>query len=110
MRNVLSRTFAKHLAALVGVGLLQLTINANMPAAAQTTDQPGPLDAGQIVYFPHASRGWTRVPTVVVSGAADDPRAPLAAQAVQFWNAQLEQMGSGFRLGLVSYTSTIVPV
>jgi hypothetical protein len=78
------------------------------PAGAQSLGTPTPLDESQIVYFSHASRGWTSVPAVVVSGRSDDPRAPLVVEAVDFWNSQLAQIGSAFRIGPISYTSTTV--
>ena len=45
---------------------------------------------------------WDRVPTIVVIGAADDPRQALARDAVAFWNRTLAGLRSGFRLGAVA--------
>src|ERR1700752_5218699 len=42
---------------------------------------------------------WDRRPTVMVIGAASDPRLRLVEEAVAFWNTTLEAIGSGFPLG-----------
>jgi hypothetical protein len=52
---------------------------------------------------------WTQVPTVVVVGVEGDPRRPLVDDAVSFWNALLEQSGSGFRIGPVVHVNAAVP-
>jgi hypothetical protein len=60
--------------------------------------------------FPIPSRGWNKIPTVVVSGKEGDPRIPLVIEAVDFWNTQLSGIGSGFRLGPVTFTKETIPV
>jgi len=91
--------------------LLALTfaLSASTPSWAQSTDNPAPADDQPVVYYSHASRGWSGVPTVVTSGAPDDPRIPLVVQAVSFWNTELEQIGSPFRLGSITHTREIIP-
>lgn len=43
---------------------------------------------------------WTYSPRlVVVSSSATDPRLDLVDEAVDYWNQQLREVGSGFRLG-----------
>lgn len=43
--------------------------------------------------------GWNRIPRVVVVAASpDDPRLALVDEAIAFWNATLQSLGSGFRL------------
>src|SRR5215471_19038506 len=91
--------------------LLALTfaLSASTPSWAQSTDNPAPADDQPVVYYSHASRGWSGVPTVVTSGAPDDPRIPQVVQAVSFWNKELEQIGSPFRLGSITHTREIIP-
>lgn len=44
-------------------------------------------------------RGWTRVPVVTAIAAdAGDPRHALVDEAIAFWNATLQDLGSAFRL------------
>jgi hypothetical protein len=64
-----------------------------------------PLDAA------HAQFGvpWRHTPTVVVVGAANDPRLALADAAVSFWNATFKELGSTFRLGAVAHLVRPVP-
>lgn len=60
--------------------------------------------------FPNSSRGWNKIPTVVVSGKEGDLRIPLVIEAVDFWNKQLSEIGSGFRLGPITFTKETIPV
>ena len=59
--------------------------------------------------FPNRTRGWQKMPTVVIAGNEQDPRVQLVIEAVNFWNQQLAEIGSGFRLGPVTFTKEIVP-
>ncbi len=60
--------------------------------------------------FPNRAQAWTKIPTVVVSGGKDgDPRNQLVIDAVDFWNQQLSDIGSAFRLGPVTFTNEIIP-
>jgi hypothetical protein len=52
---------------------------------------------------------WGVVPTIVVVGAADDPRQALVRDAVAFWNQTLGELRSGFRLGAVAWQDGSVP-
>jgi hypothetical protein len=54
---------------------------------------------GAATLFAHPSKGWNKIPTVVISAKEGDPRIPLVVEAVDFWNNQLSEIGSGFRLG-----------
>jgi hypothetical protein len=45
---------------------------------------------GAATLFPNPSRGWNKIPRIVVSGKEGDPRIPLVIEAVDFWNKQLE--------------------
>src|SRR5262245_16334469 len=59
--------------------------------------------------FPNPSRGWNKIPTIVVLGQEGDWRNQLVTDGVDFWNTQLAEIGSGFRLGRVSLVSEILP-
>lgn len=59
--------------------------------------------------FPNRAQAWTKIPTVVVSGKEGDPRSQLVIDAVDFWNEQLSDIGSAFRLGPVTFTNEIIP-
>ncbi len=48
--------------------------------------------------FPNRARGWNKIPMIVVSGKEGDPRIQLVHDAIDFWNKQLAEIGSGFRL------------
>jgi hypothetical protein len=60
--------------------------------------------------FPNRARGWTKLPTVAIAGNEGDPRVPLVREAVDFWNQQLSEIGSGFRLGPVILADETIPV
>jgi hypothetical protein len=55
------------------------------------------------------SRGWNKIPAVVVLGREGDSRNQLVSDAVDFWNKQLAEIGSGFRLGSITFISEIIP-
>src|ERR1041384_8278611 len=59
--------------------------------------------------FPNRAEAWTKIPTVVVSGKEGDRRTQLVIDAVDFWNQQLSEIGSAFRLGPVTFTNEIIP-
>ena len=59
--------------------------------------------------FPKQSRGWNKVPRIVVLGREGDSRNQLVSDAVDFWNKQFAEIGSGFRLGPVTFISEIIP-
>jgi Matrixin len=52
---------------------------------------------------------WTKVPAIIVVGAAEDRRLPLTRDAVAFWNETLARLGSGFRLGAITQGPERVP-
>jgi hypothetical protein len=64
---------------------------------------------GAAILFPNRAQGWNRIPTIVVSGKEGDPRIQLVREAVDFWNKQLSDLGSGFRLGPVTFTKETIP-
>jgi hypothetical protein len=59
---------------------------------------PGPTDAQ-----------WGKVPTITIAALARDARIPLALEAVEFWNRQLAEIGTPFRLGAVTQTTETLP-
>jgi hypothetical protein len=65
--------------------------------------------ASAATLFPSRSRGWTKIPTIVVLGREGDSRNQLVNDAVDFWNQQLTEIGSAFRLGPVTFISEIIP-
>lgn len=65
--------------------------------------------AGAATLFPYRARGWNKIPTIVVLGQQGDWRNQLVSDAVEFWNQQLAEIGSGFRLGPVRFVSEILP-
>jgi hypothetical protein len=56
-----------------------------------------------------SGQGWTQQPTVAVSAQPADPRIALTADAIDFWNRHLAEIGTSFRLGPVVLTEDIVP-
>jgi hypothetical protein len=52
---------------------------------------------------------WTKVPAIIVVGAAEDRRLALTRDAVAFWNDTLARLGSGFRLGAITQGPERVP-
>src|SRR5262249_9207460 len=49
--------------------------------------------------FPNSSRGWNKIPTVVVSGKKGDLRIPLVIEAVDFWNKSCRKSAVGLGWG-----------
>jgi hypothetical protein len=64
---------------------------------------------GAATLFPNRSRGWNKIPTIVVLGKEGSSRNQLVNDAVDFWNKQLTEIGSGFRLAPVTFISEIIP-
>jgi hypothetical protein len=52
---------------------------------------------------------WGKVPTITIAAPAQDPRIPLALEAVAFWNRQFAEIGTPFRLGDVTQTTDTLP-
>jgi hypothetical protein len=65
--------------------------------------------AGPPALFPYRAQGWNKIPTIVVLGQEGDWRNQLVNDAVEFWNQQLAEIGSGFRLGPVKSVREILP-
>jgi hypothetical protein len=52
---------------------------------------------------------WSYTPDIVVVSTAGAPRLHLVDEAVVFWNKTLEEINSGFRLGVVSHVVQPIP-
>lgn len=59
--------------------------------------------------IPPGSRGWDRIPSVVISAQEGDPRIAPAMEAVNFWNKQFAEIGTPFRLGPVLHSTEALP-
>src|SRR5262245_17804079 len=64
---------------------------------------------GAATQFPGDGRAWNKMPTIVVMGQEGDWRNQLVLDGVDFWNTKLAEIGSGFRLGPVTFVSQILP-
>jgi hypothetical protein len=47
---------------------------------------------------------WKDIPAIVILSAEDDSRVPAIREAVEFWNAELAQLGSPFRFGAIVHS------
>src|ERR1044071_9628527 len=65
--------------------------------------------AAPATLFPYRARAWNKTPTIVVLGQEGDPRNQFVSDAVEFWNGQLTQIGSGFRLEPVRFVNENLP-
>jgi hypothetical protein len=52
---------------------------------------------------------WTRSPSITLVANGEDPRIALVEEATAFWNKTLEGLGSGFRLGGITFVDRQVP-
>lgn len=86
-------------------------ISTNLPSTARSvppTFTPAP-PTPTIIFNPHSSQVWDRIPNIVLATRKDDPRIPEAHQAVEFWNERLKSIGSPFRLGTVTESYDVNP-
>ena len=60
-------------------------------------------------FYPDIEQPWNRIPSVTVLAASDDPRVSLVEEAIEFWNDQLHQIGSPFRLGAMKHVIASAP-
>jgi hypothetical protein len=61
--------------------------------------------AGPAKLFPQRARAWNKMPAVTVLGQESDSRNQWVNDAIDFWNNQLAEIGSGFRFGSVRFVS-----
>lgn len=73
-------------------------------AAAQTAPE-----TPQFALYPNTAAPWEVTPAIVVAARDDDPRIPLVAEAVAFWNRTFEELDSSFRVGEPTVVSDLVP-
>ena len=55
-------------------------------------------------------RPWTKVPTIVLVAPEQDPRLPMAHEAIAFWNRMFAEIGTPSRLGPVTHTTVVIAV
>ncbi|MBM2831885.1 MAG: hypothetical protein HW414_937 [Dehalococcoidia bacterium] len=80
---------------------------APTPAPPLTSTPP---TAPGIIHYTVPERPWTKVPSVTISARASDSRIHLVREAVDFWNQQLAELGTPFRLGAVTHITELVPL
>ena len=73
------------------------------------TPRPTPTLTPAPTLYPVDRTPWDKEPRILISATVDDPRVPVVRQVVDFWNAQLAEIGVPFRLGPVSQTTELVP-
>jgi putative ABC transport system substrate-binding protein len=85
---------------------LNLEVPPSLLAVAdEVIENESPRGSGE--YFPH--RRWNLVPTITVVSPAGDPRLPLVADAVAFWNETFAQLDTPFRLGALTPVVGAIP-
>lgn len=78
------------------------------PAPARVTSPTPTPTPFQLVHYPVAERPWTKIPAVTIMAPENDPRIILAGEAIDFWNRQLAENGTPFRLGPITLSKEIV--
>jgi hypothetical protein len=56
----------------------------------------GVLVLGSLLMPPPTDAQWDKLPIITLSAPEQDPRIPLALEAVVFWNRQLTEIGTSF--------------
>ena len=94
------------------------TSNAVTSAPAVSTLPPAtnsastPTVAAQvptIVFAEHHNTGWNHIPTLVIVGKRGDARFAAVEQAIQWWNGQLQNIGTPFHFGSVTENYSVDP-
>jgi len=57
-----------------------------------------------------AARAWTNVPSIAILSTGDNAWRTSGSRAVEFWNRNFAELGSGFRLGPVTQINGAIPV
>ena len=58
--------------------------------------------------YPPQRLTWKETPKIVILSAQDDSRVPAVREAIDFWNDELSQLGSAFRLGTTSHSLRMI--
>ena len=90
--------------------IIVLAVLPLLAASCQQQPKSAPTPASDIIYYPVQERPWTKIPSVTISARADDTRIQLAREAVDFWNQQLAESGTPFRIGTVTQSTELAPV
>jgi len=58
---------------------------------------------------PFRAQRWTKIPSITVVSAQDDPRIAPLREAVDYWNHTFAELGTPFRLGELTLITGSVP-
>jgi Met-zincin len=70
----------------------------------------GVLASGLVVMAgPLRAKRWTKIPSITVVSAEDDPRIAALREAVDHWNRTFAELGTPFHLGELTFVAGSVP-
>jgi hypothetical protein len=69
----------------------------------------GLLAGGLVVAGPFGAKRWTKIPSITVVSAEDDPRIGALREAVDYWNRTFAELGTPFHLGPLTFVIGSVP-
>jgi len=85
-------------------------INTARPGKTETPQAPTrPVPTPTILYDTRTKHAWNGFPSIVIVSKPGDARIAEVLNAVQFWNDQLQAIGTPFRLGTVTEETDINP-
>jgi len=69
------------------------------------------LLAGGLVAMagPFRAKRWTKIPSITIVSAEDDPRIGPVREAVDHWNRTFAELGTPFHLGVLTFVTGSVP-
>lgn len=67
------------------------------------------VGAMAVVEGPLRSNRWTKIPSITVVSANEDPRIGVVREAVDFWNRTFVELGTPFHLGDLTLVTGSVP-
>lgn len=97
---------------MLACGVASQVPTARPAPASSPTISSSPTPAGPtptITFAEHPKTRWDRFPTVMIVGKPGDPRFAGVEDAVQWWNDQLQSIGTGFHFGAVSENTSLDP-